>query len=1628
MNPAIYFLSTAKINKTYVPTPIVIGEQIWDQKNLDTAYYSDGTPIPNNTLTTGTNRWAITTFGAWRYLSDSLTNGAIYGKLYNHFAVAGIWDTASSSNPLLRKSLAPDGWRVATDADWTALEAYSQTTPTMLTGTNKLRENASQGHWTVSSTNPGTNTSLFTALGGGYISYLSASINIFTYGYWRTQDASIVRRLSYASNVSTNAAATSMNNAGFSVRLIKNNIIPTDFTTTFISKTTTQISVSGSFGPNFTYTNFTEKGIVYGTGPNPTRTSNSYITALPNTVTNYNVDIPGLTAGLLYYIRAYFISGGLKYYATELQITTGTGNPTVSTTAYTNLSYTTVTSGGTITDDGGSTILERGVCWSASTTSPLITDSHTSDGTGTGLFTSSITGLIPGTKYYYRAYARNAITTSYGAANVSFTTISQSIILTTVPIGSNYTNITITSGGNITDVNETIVTDKGICWNTTGSPTIANSIKSAGPGYDIGVPFSLTADGLSPGVQYFIRAYATNTSTYYGDEVSVTTSIPNVSITTATPSNVNAVSFYCGATAITNPNGYTIQVGYCWGTSADPVKGIGNFVNNSTATVPFAIPNGTTLEPSTTYWVRAYIITTTQAGYIKYGLSTSTQTLNATPTVTTNGVTAFTAQSITAGGSVTLTKGVTVLDKGLCYALAPTTPTVSTGKVSAGAGEGTFSNLLIPGLTYGKNYNILAYSTNAYGALTYYATNTISQTTYTPNILITTGTVSFYDALNVTCSATSITPDPPYSIDETGYCWGTTNTPEKGASNFVKNPTATTFTSLASGALLTPNTQYFIRAYAINNATGYIAYGLATSAFTTLTATPTFALPTSSNVTANAMTISSNVTATNGVPISARGVVWNTSTAPTIANSKTSDGTSSGTILSSLTSLSGNVQYFIRAYVTTAYGTYYSNEVIQTTLTPNMSMSTSAVTNVLALSATSGGNTISQDSLYPITERGFCWGNSQDTPFPFVGTGNFAKAATLTGITPFSMDSLSSGNEMTPLSGYYIRAYIYTASANYYAYGNSVGPFTTLTATPSFTTNPASAVTPISITSGGTITQTNGVPITQKGICWSNTTATPTILNSSFTTLGSGSANFTSTTTGVLTYNSTYNIRAYITHIYGGSTYTYYSTNTVTQSTLTPAFSIVTGTVTILKPLSVTIAATVSQTETTVACQITSRGICWGTSVNPTKGSNNYAEPSGLTTFSGVSSDVSGYKLTPGTTYYFRAYATNSTTGYTAYGLDSSSIIIPLDNAVATIVSPATNVTTTSFDVSYTISASTYYPTIIESGVVYGATNPPTTGNGTSISGTGGTVSITGLSPNTTYFVRSFIKNDVKTTYSSVVQQATLFATTLKNAYALRRIVPGYTGPCILLRNAAGATTTIGFVGNELNAPIDRDAIEVWTGTTATSQGTINTWYDQSGTNNLNIYVPNSRPCWILRNGVYQTRTIGGVTRPCIRFIQGSGAIMLSTTGSWQVNNLSIFMVTSTIGYGITQYGLLMSNMIMPFPNTSTANTDRLKYGATTSIIATGQTDVPKLDSTLSTTTGITVWRNNTLVNTFAGTDTAVDTQLYFGSNFGTGGNQYNGTIQELRIYAGNVDSSTAITTTRETISTTIKDYYGITP
>jgi hypothetical protein len=178
-------------------------------------------------------------------------------------------------------------------------------------------------------------------------------------------------------------------------------------------------------GLNITYNDFYGNGVnsAYFNGFTPTYyTSNPNITTIPgfNSATDFHLQSGSGNIGAGTVIGTPVLT---DFEATSWRSPPSIGCyeygagpiiPTVTTTAISNITSTTASSGGNVTSDGGALVTARGVCWSLSP-NPTKANPYTTNGSGTGNFSSSLTGLIPGSTYYARAYATNSAGTGYGS-------------------------------------------------------------------------------------------------------------------------------------------------------------------------------------------------------------------------------------------------------------------------------------------------------------------------------------------------------------------------------------------------------------------------------------------------------------------------------------------------------------------------------------------------------------------------------------------------------------------------------------------------------------------------------------------------------------------------------------------------------------------------------------------------------------------------------------------------------------------------------------------------------------------------------------------------------------------------------------------------------------------------------------------------------------------------------------------------------------------------------------------------------------------------------------------------------------------------------------------------------------
>jgi hypothetical protein len=135
-----------------------------------------------------------------------------------------------------------------------------------------------------------------------------------------------------------------------------------------------------------------------------------------DSITSVSADIPGLTPCAIYHFRVKAENSCGTSYSSDITAVNPSELPTLTTTAISGITSTTAITGGIITDEGCSAITERGVEWerSGGIGGRLRIIRKTFDGTGTGRFTSTLTGLQPNTTFKVRAYARNSAGKAYG--------------------------------------------------------------------------------------------------------------------------------------------------------------------------------------------------------------------------------------------------------------------------------------------------------------------------------------------------------------------------------------------------------------------------------------------------------------------------------------------------------------------------------------------------------------------------------------------------------------------------------------------------------------------------------------------------------------------------------------------------------------------------------------------------------------------------------------------------------------------------------------------------------------------------------------------------------------------------------------------------------------------------------------------------------------------------------------------------------------------------------------------------------------------------------------------------------------------------------------------------------------
>jgi uncharacterized protein (TIGR02145 family) len=378
----------------------------------------------------------------------------------------------------------------------------------------------------------------------------------------------------YVRAYGTNSAGTSYGNQ---VSFTTIQVAAPSLTTVEIASITQTTAVSGGIITDDKGAPVTARGVCYGIAANPTISGSKTTDGTgSDSFVSY---LTGLIGNTTYYVRSYATNSVGTGYGNEISFKTSPVLPSISTATISSISAYTATSGGNITNDGGATVTVRGVCWSTSANPTIALSTKTADGTGNGVFTSSISGLSPGETYYVRAYATNIVGTVYGS-QVTFTSVIWPNVETLAP--SNITQTGFTVGGNVFSDGGGQITERGVLYSTSPDLTLISGTALTQVAPSTNNPFTCNLTGLTPNTVYYVVAYAKNVAgisssisfkvkTYTGTVNDIEGNIYNTE-TLGTQiwmvENLKTTKYKDGTAIplVTDVNAWTnlITPGYCW--------------------------------------------------------------------------------------------------------------------------------------------------------------------------------------------------------------------------------------------------------------------------------------------------------------------------------------------------------------------------------------------------------------------------------------------------------------------------------------------------------------------------------------------------------------------------------------------------------------------------------------------------------------------------------------------------------------------------------------------------------------------------------------------------------------------------------------------------------------------------------------------------------------------------------------------------------------------------------------------------------------------------------------------------------------------------------------------------------
>ena len=408
-----------------------------------------------------------------------------------------------------------------------------------------------------------------------------------------------------------------------------------------------------------------------------------------------------------YYVKAYAVNSAGVAYSDVVSFKTLASTPVVNTVGASEITPTSAVLSGTVATDNGAAITERGFVYLKGTESPTTSSNKVKVEGTLGDFTASLADLEPNQKYSYRAYAINAKGTSYGdimnfSTSVSLPALSAMKVSSITTTSATFT-CTVTNHGGET------VSEVGFYYSKEESVDVETAQKISEV-YSSDA-FTLKAEGLEIGQNYYVKAYVKNSvGEAYGAVIAFKTTSTAPSVSTIGYTKLSATSAELSGQVLDDNGEVITERGFVWvkGTSTPTTssskQSVEGTVGDYTATI-------TDLEPNQIYSFRAYAINSKGTAY---GDVMQLQIDVTLPTVTTNEVTGITNTTATSGGVITSDGGGEILAKGVVWSMRQNPTLESSNMTNEGEGTDAFTSRLTD-LRQGLTYYVRAYATNVMG-------------------------------------------------------------------------------------------------------------------------------------------------------------------------------------------------------------------------------------------------------------------------------------------------------------------------------------------------------------------------------------------------------------------------------------------------------------------------------------------------------------------------------------------------------------------------------------------------------------------------------------------------------------------------------------------------------------------------------------------------------------------------------------------------------------------------------------------------------------------------------------------------------------------------------------------------